>query len=116
MQGIQIETAVPRRRYRLGDFTVVVLGDVTSPDPVEYRHLAAFVPDGARDALLYVSCDRDAGGQGGGGWRLRVVAPHDARVLDTESDCTDLDAFAEVALAAGGRILELTDEEPRRLA
>jgi hypothetical protein len=43
MQAPKITTAIPQRRYRLADFSAVVLGEIESPDPARYRYILALV-------------------------------------------------------------------------
>ena len=45
MAEINIQTAIPKRRYRIGEFTAVVLGEVESEDRADYRYIMAVVDD-----------------------------------------------------------------------
>ena len=42
----KIDTAIPQRRYQLGAYTVVVLGEIESSDGKDYRYVAAVVREG----------------------------------------------------------------------
>lgn len=94
MQGPKITTAIPKRRYQLGDYNVVILGDVESPDPVRYLHILALVPEGATDPHVYVTCERDAGGE----TRFRVVAEGIDQSLPLGEACGSVEDFANTAM------------------
>ena len=53
-----IVTAIPRHRYKYGDFTVVVLGDIESNDSVDYHLVMAVVWGSDPDPGLYVTAER----------------------------------------------------------
>ncbi len=116
MEGPKIETAVPRRRYQIGDLSAVVLGDVASRDGHDYAFVMAFVPDGERSPVLYVTSEWLS--PGGGEERVtiaRVIAEGGERVLGPEPRWQDLDLFAEDAMAMARRVMGLGQEEAMRL-
>jgi len=53
-----IMTAMPRRRYRYGEFTVVVLGDIESSDGIDYRYIMAVVKGADPEPGLYLTAKR----------------------------------------------------------
>ena len=112
----KLNRAIPIRRYQLGEFRVVLLGDIDSTDGISYQFILAFVPEGRVDPLLYITCERNQGeATKEGSHRIRVIAPHDAQVFGCSDRWKDVEAFAEDGLAMAQRLLELTDEEPKRL-
>jgi hypothetical protein len=112
----RIATAIPKRRYQVGDYAATVLGEVESGDPRHYRYILAMVPMGQRTPTLYVTCEttppRDAVQ---GAYRLRLVTGAMAEVMDTADRWGDLDAFAEQALKLAGQALGLQREQVIRL-
>ena len=48
-----IGTAIPKRRYQVGDYSATVLGEVETTDPRQYRYILAMVPMGQRTPTLY---------------------------------------------------------------
>lgn len=110
----QIGTAIPKRRYQVGDFTAVVLGDVESRDGEEYRFVMAMVPDGQRQPIFYVSAARNRSGNEGS-HRLRAASANMTRDLGASDDWSNLDAFCEEALNVVRQALGLMDEHPHRL-
>ena len=111
-----IATAIPKRRYQLGDFSAVVLGDVTSRDNRLYEYVMALIPDGEQSPILYITAERVT--PPGGREQLtvvRVVAEEGERTLGPEERWRELDAFAEDALAMARQVMGLGHEEATRL-
>ena len=108
-----IRTAIPKRRYRLGDQTVTLLGEIESGDAVSYRWIMAFVQDGQARPGLYICAEKPTPGAA---LRLRVVNSAMSEVVDEDERWRDLDTFAEEALRIGASALGLASEAPARLA
>jgi hypothetical protein len=110
MNSPQFATAIPKRRFQIGDFSAVVLGDVESTDDNNYRYIFAMVQDGSKDPNFYVlSIQRP------GGYLLKVVAPNMERELDTSDAWRDLDIFTEQAISLAQQVMGLKDEAAHRL-
>ena len=110
-----IKTAIPVRRYRLGEYDVTVLGDVESGDGVDYRYILAFVPPGQGQPSLYVCCEKNRRtAAGAGSHRIRVVNSVMSDVLGSSDDWRDLDRFSEEGLSIGASMLSIADEQPTR--
>jgi hypothetical protein len=107
-----IQTAIPLRRYQLGDFNVSVLGDVQSGDGVDYRYIFAMVADGHSEPDLYVLSIRQPGSQD---YLLKLVAPELERELDISPAWRDLDHFCEQSISLAQQALGLMDESAHRL-
>ena len=107
-----IRTAIPKRRYRVGDQNVSVLGEIDSGDGVSYRWIMAFVQDGQPRPGLYICAEKPGPGAA---LRLRVVNSAMSEVLDEDERWRDLDTFAEEALRIGASALGLASETPARL-
>lgn len=116
MHAPQIVTAVPERRYHIGTFSAVILGEVESADGLEYRYVLALVPEGESEPVLYITC-RDVSDQepAGASTIVEVLAESGERAFGPDDRWRDLDAFAGDALAMVQRVMGLTDEEPARL-
>lgn len=116
MDRPQIERAIPQRRYHIGTFGAVVLGEIESADSHSYHHILALVPEGAPDPVLYVAAE-ELGEPAEDGQRtvVRVVAEEGEKVLGPDDRWRDLDAFVDDALEMVQRVMRLTDEEPVRL-
>lgn len=112
MKVPQINTAIPKRRYQLGDFGITVLGEVESGDENNYKYVLAMVQDGKSDPNLYVVAISVPGSEE---FTLRLIAPNMERDLDTSAAWRDLDHFCEQGISVAQQILGLKDEYPHRL-
>ncbi|MGD2081488.1 MAG: hypothetical protein PVF91_00885 [Chromatiales bacterium] len=110
-----IRTAIPKRRYQVGDYGVTVLGDIDGGDGREYRFIMAFVEQGKREPGLFVCSERNRGTPADGTHSLRVVNSAMSEVLESADRWADLDAFCEQGLEIGRRALGLGSEEAMRL-
>ncbi|MCW8917438.1 MAG: hypothetical protein OQL08_01275 [Gammaproteobacteria bacterium] len=112
MQIPKITTAIPQRRYQLGDFAITVLGEVESGDERAYRYLLATVQDGKGEPCLYVAALKVAGSEED---TLRLIAPNMERDLDSSTAWRDLDHFCEQGISIVQQVLGLKDEQAHRL-
>jgi len=111
-----IKTAIPKRRYQIGDFSASLLGEIESGDARSYRYILAFVPLGSREPTLYVCAEHAPPAESAQGrYRLRVINEVMSEVVDTADQWGDLDAFAEQGLKLGAQALGLQREQPVRL-
>lgn len=111
-----IGTALPKRRYRVGGFTFVILGEIESRDGRDYRWILAAVVDGEPEPGMYITAERAAVGEDAAGlYALRLILPGGSQVLDRSDAYRDLDAFAAAAVELARTVLNLGDEEVRRL-
>lgn len=106
-----IATAIPLRRYQYGEFVVTVLGDIESPDTVNYRYILAVAQEGNPRPGLYLSAERGADGA----CDLRVSMADGSQVLDSSPAFCDLNLFVKEALQVVSTLLDLSDEIPHRL-
>jgi len=121
MTGFQykpgIVTALPRRRYKFGEYTVVVLGDIESNDGIDYRYIVAVVRGADPEPGFYLTAERDmVGGGAGEDYSMRVIMQDGADIIGTSREWRDLDAFVREALDVIGKVFKLTDEVPYPLA
>lgn len=114
MNAPQFATAIPKRRYQIGDYSVVVLGDVESTDGVDYRYIFAMVQDGTSNPSFYVLSIHSPGAEGD--YLLKVVAPNMDKELDKSDAWRDLDIFSEQAISLAQQVMGLKDEAAHRLA
>lgn len=110
MQAPAIKTAVPKRRYTIGSFTAVLLGDVESDDARRYRYIFAVVPDGDARPSLFVTCELERQNS-----LVRTIRAQGEQIVDVEISCRDIDAFADLAIRLVQTALGLLDQAPVRL-
>ena len=107
-----ILTAIPRRRYRYGEFTVVVLGDIESSDGVDYRYIMAVVKGADPEPGLYLTAEKGRGGGQRADYTMRMLMRDGAEVIATSPDWSELDAFTRDGLEIVSEVLKLSDEVP----
>lgn len=109
-----IATAIPKRRYRLGEFTLIVLGDVESKDGVDYRFIMAVIRGEDPEPGIYITAEA-GGGEKPREYRMRFIMRDGSEVIGSSARWSDLDAFVEEATGIVVRVLNLSDETPYRL-
>lgn len=110
----EIRTAVPKRRYRVGEYQVSVLGEIDSADGIDYRYLLAALVEGESEPGLYVTAERQRPGSGRG-YAMRVIMRDGAQLIGHSDRWAELELFAADALDVVVKILGLDDEQVRRL-
>jgi len=111
MNKPDILRALPQRRYKFGEFTVVVLGDIETRDAVDYRYILAVVRDGDPEPGIYLCCELGDGGI----YQMRLIMRDGAEVLADDPRFADIEVFTLSGLDVLRQILNLGDEEPYRL-
>lgn len=113
MDAPRIQTAIPRRRFRLGAYQAVLLDEIESPDSVKYRYILALVRDGEAQPTLYVTCEKNPRSRAHeGACRMRLVSDVFNEEMGSSDAWADPDAFAAEALGLAARTLGLGDEKP----
>lgn len=107
------KTAIPKRRYKLGEFSIVVLGEVESGNDIDYKYILAVVQGQDPEPGLYITAEKAAAAKGD--YAMRVIMRDGAEVIGTSPDWGRLDPFVEEALRIVSRLLNLGDETPYRL-
>jgi len=108
----KIQTAIPKKRFQLGEYGVTVLGEIESPDRQNYQFIMAFVPEGGDQPVLFVCSerslpkDRDEGSH-----QIRVINSAMSEVMDINDQWRDLELFSTEGLKLGAQMLGLDDEQ-----
>lgn len=111
-----IKTAIPKRRYQIGDFGVSLLGEIESGDAHSYRFILAFVRDGQSQPSFYVCAEQGSStGAEQEAFGLRVINEVMSELMETSTKWGDLDSFAEQGLKLGVQALGLQREQILRL-
>ncbi len=112
----KILTAIPQRRYQVGDYAATLLGDIESGDGIRYQFILAFVEQGQEQPALYLCCEQNRPqASAAGGFRMRMVNSAMSEVLDSSDRWGVADAFATDALAVGLQTLGIPAEPVHRL-
>ena len=109
-----IATAIPKRRYRLGEFTLIVLGDVESKDGIDYRYIMAVIRGEDPEPGIYITAEQ-GGVERPQEIRMRFIMRDGSEIIGSSTRWADLDAFIAEATAIVIRVLNLSDETPYRL-
>lgn len=111
-----IKTAIPKRRWQIGDFSATLLGDIDSGDARRYRWVLALVALGDAEPSLYVTAEERVGSDAAAGrYQLRVLSDALTDIVDVSDRWHDLDSFAEQALDLARQVLGLGSQEALRL-
>jgi len=117
MNAPKIQTAIPQRRYRLGEYSGVVLGEIESSDAAKYKFILALMREGEAKPGFYVTAEKNPRSRAQeGSHRLRVIAHDLDEDIESSDRWADLDMFCEEALAVAAKVLGITDVRPERLA
>lgn len=112
-----IKTAIPKARYRYGEFIITFLGDIESSDTVTYRWLAAVGREQEPRPGLFLSCeDLPVEERSAGYCRLRAMMQDGEQVLASSSDWRQYSRFETDALDIIAQMLSLTDEQPYKIS
>ena len=106
-----IQTAIPVRRYRYGEFTLTVLGEIESSDDIRYVWVMAVIQGQDPEPGLYLTAEQAAGS----GYDMRIIMQDGEELIGSSEQWADLDAFFEEAVKVVSRVLNLTDEVPYQL-
>lgn len=108
----KIQTAIPKKRYQFGEYSVTLLGEIESPDPASYRYIMAFVPDGKSEPVLFVCAEKTRPrDRHEGSHQLRVINQAMSEIMSIDDRWGDLQAFADEALNIGQQVLALSGEQ-----
>ena len=109
-----IRTAIPKRRYRLGEFTLTVLGDVESSDGIDYQYIMAVIQGQDPEPGMYITAER-TDSPGGRELLMRLVMRDGAEIIGSSDQWVSLEMFTGEAIDIVSRILGLSDETPYQL-
>ena len=103
MEAPKIQTAIPQRRYQLGEYSGVVLGEIESSDGVKYRYILALVREGEGVAARVLE-------------NMNVELPKVRTAVEFIIGRGDRPVVGEVGLTPRAkRVIELAIDEARRL-
>lgn len=109
-----IRTAIPKRRYRLGEFTLTVLGEIESSDGVDYRYIMAVICGQDPEPGMYITAEKPSG-EPGKSLAMRIIMHDGEEELGRDESWRQLDAFTERGIEIVSRVLSLADETPWQL-
>lgn len=113
MQIPKFATAIPRRRYKIGEFQAVILAEVESQDGADYELVFALVREGENEPLMYITLERVRGEELP--WQMTVRLEDQSRSYPAGDEMRDINNFAAASIDAVVKLFKLEDEEPYRL-
>ncbi len=111
MSKPSILTAIPLRRYKFGEFTLTILGDIETQDEVSYRYILAVVQGDDPEPGLYLTAEHGAGED----LAMRVMMRDGEEVIGHSGEWRKLDKFVDEAIKIVSQLLNLSDEAPYQL-
>lgn len=103
MERPSFQSAIPKKRYQIGEFTAVVLGDIESESNKKYIYIMAIVKEGAKNPALYVTLENN---------NLYVIGEDINENLGADSKWRDQKLFTASAMNIVIEVLGLKDEMP----
>ncbi len=95
---------------------MVILGDIETSDPVNYQFILATVVEGQSEPGLYITAERNLPDQGQqADYDMRLVMRDGAQLIGTSARWEDLEMFATEALDIVVKVLNLEDEEIKKI-
>ena len=104
----KFQTAIPKKRYQLGNYSTVLLGDIVSNDNVEYIFVLAFVKDGDQEPVLMISFEKSTNNSQ---YQLRAITPDQDSVMGESDQMMNSEQFLKGAMESGKEFFNLGDEE-----
>ena len=102
-KGLHFNQRFPKKRYQIGEFTAVVLGDIETDSNRKYTYIMAVVKEGAKNPALYVTLESN---------NLTVIGENMNENLGTDTKWRNQNIFIASAMNVVIEILGLKDEMP----
>ena len=106
----KIQTAIPLRRYKYGEYTATLLGEINSSDGTNYRFLMALVKDGGTDPEVYITHEETAAGSADR-YQTRVLTADNEHIINQQAEALNQTAFSDFALNGIQQMFGLSDEQ-----
>ena len=103
-----IQSALPKKRYKYGEFIVTLLTDVVSRDDVQYMYLVAVMSEGKTNPQVYITYEMTTQH----GYQTRVVSEQDDHDISTQPERMTESAFCDFALSGIEQMFGISDETP----
>lgn len=108
-----IKSAIPKQRYRLGEYLITVLHEIESTDSVGYRYIAAVMLENDPEPGIFLTVEANPDSdKETDNYLVRLKMRDGQQVLDTNSRYANLDDFVDYALKIIAKLLNLEDESP----
>ena len=106
-----ILTALPKRRYQYGEYSVTLLTDISSSDAISYLYIIAVMREGHTNPEVYITCELQKLDDAPS-CRVRVISEHEEHNISEDSQWKNEQKFCEFALQGIKQMFNLSDEDP----
>jgi hypothetical protein len=106
-----IQSAIPKRRYQFGEFTITLLTDIKTSDIVSYLFIAAVLREGSSNPEVYITCEPTTLNDKNT-FRIRVLSEQEEHIINVDKQWRHEQEFCDYALQGIQQMFELTDESP----
>jgi hypothetical protein len=113
-----INTAIPKARYRYGEYVITFLGEVDSKDNNDYQFIAAVAREEDPTPGLFLTCEKLPMEQRepGGTYQIRAMMKDGEQVLASSDHWKQFSQFETDVLDIVKQMLSLSDEQPFKLS
>lgn len=106
-----IQSAIPKRRYQYGEFSITLLSDVSSNDPINYLYIVAVLREGASKPEVYITCEPITLNNTHA-FRIRALSEQDEYIISENTQWHNEQLFCDFAMQGIKQMFELSDENP----
>ena len=112
----KIGRALPKRRYQIGEYSAVLLGEIENVENFHFIYFLAMVKDGDREPSICISFEQEmASDADDQPYSINLYTKDQKQILAYSPQALSMDEFDKGALQTAMKILQLTDEKPCRL-
>jgi hypothetical protein len=110
------KTAIPKQRYKLGEYTLIFLGDISSGNEADYLYILAVIRDGDSDPTAYITVEMLPGEKKRKkNYQMRIILEAYEEVLGSSERWSELDKFVEDSVQGVKDMFDMSHEEHRRV-
>ncbi len=106
-----IQSAIPKRRYKFGEYVVTLLADIECLDGNDYLYIAAVLRDGSIQPEVYITCELIMV-DNNHDYLVKVLSKDSEHIISQDSQWKHEQKFSDYALQGIQQMFELTDETP----
>ena len=110
-----IQSAIPKRRYKFGEFIITILSDIETQNAESYLYVAAVLRDGSTQPEVYITCEPSTS-ENKNSYLVKVLSKDGEHIISEDKQWKQEQKFCEYALEGIQQMFELTDEIPALLS
>ncbi len=106
-----IQSALPKRRYQYGEFSVTLLSDIISSDTYNYLYIVAVLREGHTKPEVYITCE-PCTSNNTNTYRVRVISEQEEHNISVDPQWQNEQNFCDFAMQGIKQMFNLSDEDP----